>query len=403
MSSSDNNIVFSFQGAFGPPTWGHYTSMKLFAIAVLSDYSDPHDNITMLFMPTAKSSSKPHLEPTQVARTKVLQEFCRLLQQESEFVGQRIKFDVSAIEYELAKSEDPRLKSGTTIVTIEKIIETKQPMINSETKILLGMGFDNMMQLPYWAEVDKFVNHVAKIYVSYRTLSPEEIAKTNVYTITKDVSDEKPKLRFDTTIPGFFKVENLPIVIQGFDLPDESAPSIDTTQKAIDSKSDHEFHLQLPSIKVVGKTDDDTSQIPATSSSMMRYFINNYIQASRNKDVATMDQYKQKIKNVMFGSLDVSEIWEKLFSDTIQYYDELDKNYKNYKKIFPEEAKGIEYEKQYTVMFHPDSAAVAAPGGGARSKKTKRRKGRRNSRSKTRKRRLTNKRSGNRRRNRTHH
>ena len=277
------------------------------------------------------------------------------------------------------------------------------------------------MQLPYWAEVDKFVNHVAKIYVSYRTLSPEEEAKTNVYTITKDVSDEKPKLRFETAIPGFFNVVNLPIVIHGFGLPEEPAPSRDTTQKAIDSKSDDEFKLLLPGIKIVGKTGDDTSQIPATSSSMMRYFIKKIIREKRDNKNAEildqiLDQYKQKIKNTMFGPTLVPENWEQLFLNTIADYE----NPKNYEKIFPEEAKDIEYEKQYNAIFPAapaavDVAAVDAavdvaappppppPGGGARSKKTKRRNGRRNSRSKTRKRRLTNKRRGNRRRNRTHH
>ena len=109
MSSSENNIVFSFQGAFGPPTWGHYTSMKLFAIAVLKDY--PSSKINMLFMPTAKSGSKPHLAPTQAARTKVLTEFCNLLKKESEFAGKTITFEVSDIEYKLAESKDSMLNS----------------------------------------------------------------------------------------------------------------------------------------------------------------------------------------------------------------------------------------------------------------------------------------------------
>jgi nicotinic acid mononucleotide adenylyltransferase len=381
--------------------------MKLFAIAVLRDYSDYPGIITMLFMPTAKSSSKPHLELTQDARTKVLQEFCRLLQQEPEFVGQRIEFDVSAIEYELAKSEDPRLKSGTTIVTIEKIIETKQPVINSEAKILLGMGFDNMMQLPYWSEVDKFANKVDKIYVSYRTLSAEEIAKTKEYTITKDA--EKPILRFETTIPGFFKVDNLPIVISGFGLPEEPTPTKETVQAAINSKSDDGFNLPLPSIKIVGET-GDTSEIPATSSSMMRYFIKKIIRETRGSNTPEIvDQYKQKIKRTMFGNLDVSKNWEQLYSITFADYAKPG----NYEKIFPEEAKDMKYEEEYNAIIFPDTAAVdvaaappaaaAPPGGGARSKKTKRRKGRRNSRSKTHKRRLTNKRRGNRRRNRTRH
>jgi nicotinic acid mononucleotide adenylyltransferase len=407
MSSSDNNIVFSFQGAFGPPTWGHYMSMKLFAIAVLSDYSDR--NIIMLFMPTAKSSSKPHLALTQDARMAILKEFCRLLKTEPEFADQRIEFDVSTIEYNLAKTDDPdpRLKSGNTIVTIDELVKGKS---KPDDKILLGIGFDNMMQLPYWAEVDKYKDHVDKIYVSYRTLSTEEIAKTKVYTITEDVSDEKPKLRFDTKIPTFLKKTD--IVVKGFGLPIDTS-TIEMAQDAITKSDDDNFRLPLPSIKIVGQT-GETSEIPATSSSMMRYFIKKYIQASSIEDVGTTKQYKQKIKNTMFGPIHVPETWDDLFSTTIEDY----KNPENYKKIFPEltgqalteeEAKDVKYEKDYSAMF-PDTAAAAAataaaaPGGGARSKKTKRRKGVKGGRrSKTRKRRLTNKRRGNRRRNRTHH
>ena len=396
MSSSDNNIVFSFQGAFGPPTWGHYTSMKLFANAVLEDYSG--SNITMLFMPTAKSGSKPHLALTQDARKSVLTEFCNLLQAEPEFAGQKIRFEVSTIEYILDGA-----KSGATIATIDELVKGKS---KSDDKILLGIGFDNMMQLPYWAEVDKYKDHVDKIYVSYRTLSAEEIAKTSVYTITEDVSAEKPKLRFDTTIPGYFKIENLPIVVRGFGLPQEESPTKETVQAAIKSKSDDGFNLPLPSIKIVGKT-GDTSEIPATSSSMMRYFIKKYIRETRGSNNAEiLEQYKEKIKNIMFGPSYMSERWDGLFSTTIADYE----NPENYEKIFPkltgdaltkEEAKEMKYEEEYSAIF---TAAAANPGGGARSKKTKRRKGVKGGRrSKTRKRRLTNKRRGNRRRNRTHH
>jgi nicotinic acid mononucleotide adenylyltransferase len=394
MSSSDNNIVFSFQGAFGPPTWGHYTSMKLFANAVLEDYSG--SNITMLFMPTAKSGSKPHLALTQNARMSVLTEFCNLLKKEPEFADQRISFEVSTIEYILDGA-----KSGATIATIDELVKGKR---KSDDKILLGIGFDNMMQLPYWAEVDKYIDHVDKIYVSYRTLSAEEIAKTSVYTITEDVSAEKPKLRFDTTIPGFFKIENLPIVVRGFGLPQEESPTKETVQAAIKSKSDDGFNLPLPSIKIVGKSSENTSEIPATSSSMMRYFIKKIIRETRGSNNAEiLEQYKEKIKNIMFGPILEPERWDDLFSITFADYEKSG----NYEKIFPEEAKDMKYEEEYNAIFTPPAVgatAAANPGGGARSKKTKRRKGVKGGRrSKTRKRRLTNKRRGNRRRNRTHH
>ena len=91
----DPSVIFSFQGAFGPPSWGHYTAMKLYARQVLINY--PNTNILMLFMPTALGSSKPHLEPTQKLRRDMLSVFCSQLNSEKEFAGRRIYFDVSTI------------------------------------------------------------------------------------------------------------------------------------------------------------------------------------------------------------------------------------------------------------------------------------------------------------------
>jgi hypothetical protein len=42
------NVVFSFQGAFGPPTVGHYTAMKLFT-------GDLFVNDALLYLPISIS------------------------------------------------------------------------------------------------------------------------------------------------------------------------------------------------------------------------------------------------------------------------------------------------------------------------------------------------------------
>lgn len=399
--SSDNNIIFSFQGAFGPPTLGHYISMKLFAKEVLSDY--PDGKITMLFMPTAKSSSKPHLELTKAARYDVLEKFCQLLKSESDFKERdRITFAVSDVEYKLSESEssDQRMKSGSTIVTIETLVGNQDnlPRISGHNKILLGIGFDNMMQLPYWAEVGKFHEMVDKIYVSYRSLTQEEVAKTHEYVITQDDNENKPRLRFETTIPGFFKPESLQTVIEEFGLQVQQSLSKykESVQLALNEKKDDSFYLKLPSIKIVGKH-DDTSEIPGTSSSMMRYFIKKYINA---ETAELKEQYKQNIKKIIFGDRAVDDDWDVLFNNTVSDY-EINKQtlfpLKEGQALQAEQAKDAEYERQYSELFQNKD-------GGARSKKTKRyKRGRKNSRNKTRKRYLTNKKRSNRRRNRTRH
>jgi len=67
-----HKYVFSFQGAFGPPTYGHYVSMREFTKRVLHDYSASAEEIIMLFMPTSQSSSKKHLISTQEDRYLIL-------------------------------------------------------------------------------------------------------------------------------------------------------------------------------------------------------------------------------------------------------------------------------------------------------------------------------------------
>jgi len=143
---NEKHVIFSFQGAFGPPTLGHYTAMKLYARQVLLDYTDY--NILMLFMPTALGSSKPHLEPTQKSRLDMLSVFCDQLKQEPGFDGRNILFDVSTIEYLLCKGG---VRDTATVRTLAELNK-----IRPGTPLLLGMGLDNMLQLPYWKEVEKY-------------------------------------------------------------------------------------------------------------------------------------------------------------------------------------------------------------------------------------------------------
>ena len=66
------NIIFSYQGAFGPPTYGHYKSMETFIQRIIQDYGEDY-KYTFLFMPTKSSSSKPHLQGTMKQRESILQ------------------------------------------------------------------------------------------------------------------------------------------------------------------------------------------------------------------------------------------------------------------------------------------------------------------------------------------
>ena len=85
------NLIFSYQGAFGPPTYGHYQSMLFFSRMIQEYIEDKEYNVTMLFMPTAISGSKKHLQPTQDLRIETLKIFCEKLGRE--FNDPRFSFD----------------------------------------------------------------------------------------------------------------------------------------------------------------------------------------------------------------------------------------------------------------------------------------------------------------------
>jgi hypothetical protein len=70
-------VVNSYQGAFGPPTLGHYEAMLAAARTTLKNYGGA--KILMLFMPTAASSSKTHLLHTQKERIESLNVYCKML------------------------------------------------------------------------------------------------------------------------------------------------------------------------------------------------------------------------------------------------------------------------------------------------------------------------------------
>jgi nicotinic acid mononucleotide adenylyltransferase len=307
------NVVFSFQGAFGPPTFGHYISMKLFAEQVLKDYPRAK-NIEMLFMPTAASSSKPHLIETQISRLEILKIFCDLLKKEETFKDKMIDFEASEIEYDLYKEQEPDKKSTATILTIDKLNDN---LINdypntTNNALCIGMGYDNMMQLPYWQGIDQYKDKVAKIYVGYRNLTEEEEGKTKLFNIGST------QLRFETALPSWKQEET----------------EIQTKTKEVTNEP-LTYSAKLPDIVIVGEN-NDKSEIPPTSSSMMRHFIYKYINNENDKESSM-----NKIKKIMFGNKNIENI-DEIFNNMLEYYKKL---HNDYIKIFnPKKNYETEFE-----------------------------------------------------------
>jgi nicotinic acid mononucleotide adenylyltransferase len=158
-------VVNSFQGAFGPPTRGHYEAMLFAARKILLDY--PGKKILMLFMPTAASASKPHLKMTQNERIDALEIFCGMLK--TAINNDRIVFQASRIEYELY-DERP---DSSTISTIEKLTE----LYPRATRNLI-MGVDNLYDLPFWNGVQDYSDYITKIYCPGRDVTDEDMKNT---------------------------------------------------------------------------------------------------------------------------------------------------------------------------------------------------------------------------------
>jgi nicotinic acid mononucleotide adenylyltransferase len=287
-------VVFSFQGAFGPPTLGHYKAMQAYANKVLLDYSDK--NILMLFMPTALGSSKPHLKVTQKSRLALLALFCQKLN--AEYIGRNITFSPSQIEYELCRDST----DTGTYRTINKLKELYPSSI-----ILLGMGKDNMLQMPYWKNVETYKGNVAKIYVANRELTTEE--KTTVRKF--QVGTTSTTVEFDIKVPAW-SIGTIEQAVKAFCSLDSTNYTdlmeiIRTTHdiKAIANKltvklqtimentqETYTLHLDLPEFVIV----DD--EIPQTSSSMMRYYIYKYIHEDDENKKA---MYKDYITKLIWG------------------------------------------------------------------------------------------------------
>lgn len=360
-----DNVIFSYQGSFGPPTYGHYKSMEAFAQQLSTEYSG---EIKMYFM-MSPGGSKTHLFPTQEMRKRVLQMFCDMLK--LKYTDERITFEVGNEEIEIAITKP---KQDTSIGTIETIDLLSTKFDKNKYNICLGMGLDNAYQLPYWAKINEYFSKVYKIYVIPRTPSEAELNKTRKF-IVENTDKSKVEMRFDVMVP--WKNDTF---LNCF-LPSGHTDTKDTvnTDNLISKltlvndkgKEPYMFHQKLPPVVVLTSEESASAastpklSIPATSSSMMRYFIGQYSQEIDTEINLT------KIQKLMFGPGTLTEEQKAIVMDTIN-------DYKNnvFNGKYPADDK-IAYETQYT--------SIEGFSGGNR--KTKRRRTNKKRRSQRKKRR----------------
>ena len=332
--SSPNNVIFSLQGSFGPPTFGHFMSMYNFAKQICKDY---RGHKRLFFMPAA-GGSKTHLFPTRLQRKNVLLSFCRILK--SLFPQEDVEFGVSEIEYDIAGSAN---RSVGTIHTIRKLVELKT---SESDEICLGMGLDNAYQLTYWESIDEYFRLVSKIYVVHRDPTPTEKQNIRLFQVTNaDAKHTKAKMYFDITIPSWTKAPFLryfidpskEVQIAQTD-PNRQALLLENLTQA--SKTMFKFYGTLPTIVEI-----NCKTIPPTSSSMMRFFI---AQVLKNESVA---ENREKVKNIIFGR-DFPDM-DSAVDETIMSYEPI---FMGPNKTLPQNedpvAKGEpSYEEQYMIAL----------------------------------------------------
>jgi nicotinic acid mononucleotide adenylyltransferase len=331
-------MVFSFQGAFAPPTYGHYVAMRIFANKMLIHY--PNHEIVMLFMPNGAGGSKPHISYTRESRMTVLDAFCEKLNSEYLSNG-NITFGASDIEYWLCTAVDETYKYTPQQEGIGKIKDKKYKIYNAASppavvdlgmndenpynvtkdsvlktitqdkygyvidgvntgtfrtlpvlqsmfpgyKIVLGMGKDNLLQIIYWKMIDTYVNTVDAIYAVDRELTPEDASMAG------EPFNLNSRTNGDTTI--IFQ-RQLPWSMSDTDLKLRFGDNV--TTDIIDGKktiSSNNVSVALPPLYQL------VNIPPSTSSTLMRKFIQAYLYFVQ--DDAAKTEIKEKIKKLIFG------------------------------------------------------------------------------------------------------
>ena len=305
--------------------------MEAFIQRIMNDYNRPNTNYTFFFMPTKSSSSKPHLSVTMDQRERILQLFSNKLK--NKYPNPNVTIAPSRIEFDKETSSD-------TIHTIDKL---KQQYPNH--KIILGMGKDNALQLPYWGRIGEYKGKVESIYLVKREVEGETRVFKNGNGIEIGTFDIKPPRWVDNNrLDSVFGIKKQELV-------DNKIP-INST-----------INIELPKITEIDEN------IPPSSSSMIRHFISRII---KNEDVR--EENEIKIKNLMFGTDEfegdkgINEIVNSVVEDYKAFY----KVAKSLDSSYDEEGYNVEYN---TYMSKINSKVSK----GGKSKKSKSMKKRRKS------------------------
>ena len=323
--SLERNLYLSYQGAFGPPTFGHYKTMDLLTEKVKKEFGDNY-KINMFFMPTSESNSKPHLKLSKDSRIKILNNFCERLGKKYT----NIIFRSSTIEYEIYEEKG----SSHSIYTIEKLRKISKP----GDLIFLGMGLDNLYQIPYWFRIKEFSENIDGIYYVERKIDEKDLKIVDDFIVSGQelLPDNTEKLiKFQKILP--WSMKPLDIFDKFMKFKSEiNYTKIDTSTdsflKGFDVTSlypkNNVINISLPNFISL-----DEYIVPDISSSMIRFFIYKFIETGDIK-------FKDYVKNLIF-SFDYNNI---------ELLEEIIKEYQNIFKIIGNPIDD-NFEEKYLKIF----------------------------------------------------
>jgi nicotinic acid mononucleotide adenylyltransferase len=382
MDKDKDKVVFTFQGAFGPPTHGHYKSMEAFINRIITDYNTNVSEYIFMFMPTKTSKSKPHLEPTTDHRKEILNLFCEKLRETIYPSHPDKKITIISSDIEIKSTQ-----SSATINTIAAIKATykPEPKEDENLKIIIGMGQDNAYQLPYWERIKKYANDVDKIYLVKR--EPE--SDTEVTTRPFKSNDGITELgTFDAKVPSWAnKPDNLHNLEKVFNTIAYKKGSKDVLAENVT------IQIAIPDIIEI-----DT-RIPPSSSSLIRYFIKQYsIIEELEEELEKLEEIRTNIKKLIFGKDTVDKEEEEKEKEEELVNTVID-DYKTHGLLqyIPDEHE--KYNKEY--LNYEDYLTSMTEGGGKKKRSSKKRtmkkkrKSKKGNYSKKNRRKSTRKRGGN--------
>ena len=262
---------------------------------------------------------------------------------------------------ELIKNKYPNVTIAPSRIEFDK--ETPSDTINTievlrrdypNHKIILGMGKDNALQLPYWKRIGEYKENVESIYLVKREVEGE----TRVFKNENGIEIGT----FDITPPTWFRDPNRLSSVFGIrELEDKKIPNSSIIK------------IGLPEIIEINKNK------PSSSSSMIRHFISRII---KNEDIRVREENQTKIKHLMFGT-DEFEGYEGIINEivksVIEDYKAFYKVAKNLDSSHDEEGYDIEYDTYMRGINSQVSKGNSQVSRGGKSKKSKSMKKRRKS------------------------